>query len=115
MSSSTTSNAACSHETASTFDAILAEHAGLVWCTITGFGTESDRAGYDFVVQAEQGWMAITGEPDGAPMKVASRSPMSWLARTRASRFWLRSWRGNAPGAAGTSPFHSRRVRARRS
>jgi crotonobetainyl-CoA:carnitine CoA-transferase CaiB-like acyl-CoA transferase len=50
--------------------AILEEHPKLVWCTITGFGPDSDRAGYDFVVQAEQGWMSITGEPDGAPMKV---------------------------------------------
>jgi crotonobetainyl-CoA:carnitine CoA-transferase CaiB-like acyl-CoA transferase len=50
--------------------AILADHPHLVWCTITGFGPEGDRAGYDFVVQAEQGWMSITGEPDGAPMKV---------------------------------------------
>src|SRR5665811_1117168 len=49
---------------------ILAAHPPLVWCTITGFGPDSDRAGYDFVVQAEQGWMAITGDPDGAPMKV---------------------------------------------
>jgi crotonobetainyl-CoA:carnitine CoA-transferase CaiB-like acyl-CoA transferase len=50
--------------------AILAAQPSLVWCTITGFGADSDRAGYDFVVQAEQGWMAITGETDGAPMKV---------------------------------------------
>ncbi|MBA2686451.1 MAG: CoA transferase [Gemmatimonadaceae bacterium] len=50
--------------------ALLAEHPQLVWCTITGFGPESDRAGYDFVVQAEQGWMAITGDENGAPMKV---------------------------------------------
>jgi glutaryl-CoA transferase len=50
--------------------AILAAHPQLVWCTITGFGPHSDRAGYDFVVQAEQGWMSITGEPDGEPMKV---------------------------------------------
>lgn len=49
---------------------ILEEHPQLVWCTITGFGADSPRAGYDFVVQAEQGWMSITGEPDGAPMKV---------------------------------------------
>ena len=41
----------------------------LVWCTITGFGPGSERPGYDFVVQAESGWMSITGEPDGAPMK----------------------------------------------
>jgi crotonobetainyl-CoA:carnitine CoA-transferase CaiB-like acyl-CoA transferase len=50
--------------------AMLAEHPRLVWCTITGFGLESARPGYDFVVQAESGWMAITGEPDGDPMKV---------------------------------------------
>ena len=42
----------------------------LVWCTISGFGPGSRRPGYDFVAQAEQGWMAVTGEPDGQPMKV---------------------------------------------
>lgn len=48
----------------------LAKHPRLLWCTITGFGLDSPRPGYDVVVQAESGWMAITGEPDGAPMKV---------------------------------------------
>ncbi|HXE57392.1 MAG TPA: CoA transferase, partial [Gemmatimonadales bacterium] len=46
------------------------ENPRLVWCTLTGFGEASARPGYDFVVQAEAGWMAITGEPDGVPMKV---------------------------------------------
>ena len=43
----------------------------VVYCSITGFGRRAahDRAGYDFVVQAESGLMAITGEPEGAPMK----------------------------------------------
>lgn len=50
--------------------ALLAAHPRLVWCTITGFGRHDPRPGYDFVVQAERGWMAITGEADGAPMKV---------------------------------------------
>lgn len=50
-------------------EALVAEHPRLVWCTISGFGGHGDRPGYDFVVQAESGWMAITGEPDGAPMK----------------------------------------------
>jgi crotonobetainyl-CoA:carnitine CoA-transferase CaiB-like acyl-CoA transferase len=49
---------------------LLAAHPSLLWCTITGFGADSRRPGYDFVVQAESGWMAITGEPEGAPMKV---------------------------------------------
>jgi crotonobetainyl-CoA:carnitine CoA-transferase CaiB-like acyl-CoA transferase len=42
----------------------------LIWCTITGFGLASDRPGYDFVAQAECGWMSITGDPNGDPMKV---------------------------------------------
>jgi len=50
--------------------AMLAMNPRLLWCTITGFGLESLRPGYDFVVQAESGWMAITGEPEGSPMKV---------------------------------------------
>jgi crotonobetainyl-CoA:carnitine CoA-transferase CaiB-like acyl-CoA transferase len=49
---------------------LLQKHRHLIWCTISGFGPESKRPGYDFVVQAECGWMAITGERDGSPMKV---------------------------------------------
>lgn len=54
------------------FDAIalLTAYPRQVWCTITGFGSASDRPGYDFVAQAESGWMSITGAPDGDPMKV---------------------------------------------
>ncbi|WP_051953371.1 CaiB/BaiF CoA transferase family protein [Xenophilus azovorans] len=45
----------------------------LIYCSISGYGRTSplaDRAGYDYVVQAEAGLMSITGEPDGEPMKV---------------------------------------------
>src|SRR5918992_606704 len=49
---------------------LLESNPRLVWCTLTGFGAGSNRPGYDFVVQAEAGWMAITGEADGAPMKL---------------------------------------------
>jgi crotonobetainyl-CoA:carnitine CoA-transferase CaiB-like acyl-CoA transferase len=43
----------------------------VVYCSITGFGRHGarDRPGYDFVVQAESGLMAVTGEPDGPPAK----------------------------------------------
>lgn len=50
--------------------ALLESSPRLVWCRLTGFGGASRRPGYDVVVQAESGWMAITGEPDGAPMKI---------------------------------------------
>ena len=49
--------------------ALMERNPRLVWCTISGFGPGVERPGYDFVVQAESGWMSITGEPDGAPMK----------------------------------------------
>ncbi len=49
---------------------LLEENPSLIWCTISGFGPESSRPGYDFVVQAECGWMAITGEKHGSPMKI---------------------------------------------
>jgi len=47
---------------------VMSHNPKLVWCTISGFA-EQARPGYDFVVQAESGWMSITGEPGGAPMK----------------------------------------------
>ena len=49
---------------------LLDANPSLIWCTISGFGPGSTRPGYDFVVQAECGWMAITGERAGEPMKV---------------------------------------------
>jgi len=49
---------------------LVAKHQRLVWCSISGFGSADPRPGYDFVIQAESGWMAITGEPAGEPMKV---------------------------------------------
>jgi crotonobetainyl-CoA:carnitine CoA-transferase CaiB-like acyl-CoA transferase len=49
--------------------ALVAAHPSLIWCTMTGFGADSARPGYDYVVQAEAGWMSITGETDGTPMK----------------------------------------------
>lgn len=49
---------------------LLARYDNLIWCTVTGFGATNSRVGYDLVVQAESGWMAITGEPEGEPMRV---------------------------------------------
>ena len=40
---------------------LLRENPALIWCTISGFGADSLRPGYDFVIQAECGWMSITG------------------------------------------------------
>ena len=50
------------------YERLARENPELVYCSITGFGDE--RPGYDFVVEAESGLMAVTGEADGPPLKV---------------------------------------------
>jgi len=55
------------------YEQLRARNPALVYCSISGFGSgrrPAGRAGYDLVVQAESGLMAITGEPDGEPAKV---------------------------------------------
>lgn len=56
------------------FDAarLAALNPTLVYCNITGFGASGpyrDRPSFDFVAQAMSGFMSVTGEPDGAPMR----------------------------------------------
>jgi crotonobetainyl-CoA:carnitine CoA-transferase CaiB-like acyl-CoA transferase len=53
-------------------DAVQALNPRAVYCSITGFGRRGPhkRAGYDFVVQAESGLMAVTGPEEGPPTKV---------------------------------------------
>jgi crotonobetainyl-CoA:carnitine CoA-transferase CaiB-like acyl-CoA transferase len=46
---------------------------GVIRCSITGYGStgpKTEAPGYDFILQAETGLMAITGEVDGTPMKL---------------------------------------------
>ena len=55
------------------FASLEALNPRLVYCSITGFGQTGPRAseaGYDFVIQAMSGFMALTGEPAGQPMKM---------------------------------------------
>ena len=55
------------------YEHLRAANPRLVYCSITGFGSEReppDRPGYDFIAQAESGLMAVTGPVDGEPSKV---------------------------------------------
>ena len=54
------------------YEALRANNPGLVYASISGFGTTGGRdlPGYDFMVQALGGLMSITGDPAGSPMKV---------------------------------------------
>ncbi len=54
------------------YDSLKAINPKLIYCSITGFGQTgpyADFAGYDYIVQGMSGFMSITGEPDGQPMK----------------------------------------------
>src|SRR3954463_5294223 len=56
-------------------DAVREANPALVSCSVTAFGTaEAARGlpGYDFLLQAMGGLMAVTGEPDGRPLKVGA-------------------------------------------
>ena len=55
------------------YEALAADHPGLIYLAITGFGRTGpyrDRAGLDLILQAESGLMSVTGEPDGRPVKI---------------------------------------------
>ncbi|MEO0938119.1 MAG: CoA transferase [Pseudomonadota bacterium] len=52
---------------------LCAAHPGLVYCSISGFGQNGpnrDQPGYDLMAQGYGGIMSLTGDPEGAPMKV---------------------------------------------
>jgi crotonobetainyl-CoA:carnitine CoA-transferase CaiB-like acyl-CoA transferase len=54
------------------FDRVHALNPRLVYCSISGYGRTGPRrhlTGYDPVVQAESGFMDITGTPDGPPVR----------------------------------------------
>lgn len=54
------------------YPALAALNPRLIYCSISGYGrtgSRAERAGYDFLIQAESGFMSITGEPGGAPQK----------------------------------------------
>ncbi len=55
------------------WERLHARHPKLILASVRGFASDvpaSRRPGYDFVIQAESGWMSITGEPEGRPMKI---------------------------------------------
>lgn len=54
------------------YDTVTADHPGLIYCSISGFGLTSpyvDRGAYDVVIQGMSGLMSVTGTPDGEPVK----------------------------------------------
>lgn len=55
-----------------TYDALKDVNARLVCCHLSAYGRDGERAawpGYDYLMQAEAGYLSLTGEPDGPPSR----------------------------------------------
>ncbi len=55
------------------YNSLSQDLPGLVYCSISGYGQtgpNSSKPGYDLMAQGYGGIMSLTGDPEGAPMKV---------------------------------------------
>ena len=55
------------------YDSLIPTNPGVIYCSVSGYGRDGPfaaRAGYDPVIQAESGLMAVTGDPAGEPMRM---------------------------------------------
>jgi formyl-CoA transferase len=49
------------------YDTLRAAKPDIIWLGVTGFGSDSNEAAYDPILQARSGLMELTGETDGEP------------------------------------------------
>lgn len=57
------------------YEALRMLNPRLIYCALTAYGSDgshADQPGFDSVFQAESGFMSLTGEPDGPPMRTGS-------------------------------------------
>jgi crotonobetainyl-CoA:carnitine CoA-transferase CaiB-like acyl-CoA transferase len=80
---------------------LQAENPRLVYCSISGFGQTGpyrERPGFDAIAQAMGGMMALTGEPQGAPlrhgMSIADIGAGMWAAVGILAALWERQRSG---------------------
>ena len=54
------------------YEALSAKYPRIIYCSVSGYGSQDNTGSYDPIVQGQSGFMSITGEPNGLPMKVAA-------------------------------------------
>lgn len=64
------------------YDAVRRNNPGIVYCSISGFGPDSDLPGYDLLVQAMGGLMSVTGDEHPTKAGVAVVDVLTGLHAT---------------------------------
>ena len=54
------------------YKALSARNPRIIYCSVSGYGSQDNTGSYDPIIQGQSGFMSITGEPKGLPMKVAA-------------------------------------------
>ena len=70
-----------------TYDALKAHNQKIVCAHLSAYGRTGSRAawpGYDYLMQAEAGYLSVTGEPDGPPGRFGL-SIVDWITGTTAA------------------------------
>ena len=52
------------------YDTMQKQNPRLIYASITAYGEEDPRPGFDLIIQAETGWMFMNGEEKGLPVKL---------------------------------------------
>lgn len=52
------------------YETLSRGNPGLIYGQITGYGSNNPRVGFDAIIQAEAGFMSMTGEPGGKSLKM---------------------------------------------
>ena len=63
---------------------LKAINPAIVCVHISAYGRDNERAawpGYDYLMQAEAGYLSLTGEPDGAPLLIGTKPEAEEIAR----------------------------------
>src|SRR5947208_2004643 len=107
------------------YDDVAAAQPALVWCAITGRGAGRGGRAVDPSLQATMGLAALTGEPDGPPLRVPVPVIDFTTAAGATPALLAALWRGGAgapgrpgarraPGARPRTPGRGARLRADR-
>src|SRR5229473_631842 len=83
------------------YSALREKFPALIYASISGFGQDGplrERTAYDLILQGLGGLMGITGDEEGAPVKVGGGAPRLGRGRVRRFGFFGGLAGGGAPG-----------------